>query len=283
MKHLPDNSDDRLDSESGLWSLLLGFFWLVLFVISCLFPSFPLLPSLLSCFRGAWHDIRRGHSHQRHHSPDGQFQEDNRSEQEVNRGRGRLAHQPPQGKTEETKYLIVASWEGHSLVRLMLGYKAKLLFMWALNVKEWMNLRDGCVAPFCLCSISLLLYYYYKKLSLLLAISTTVDILLSFILPWAEAVKGRWASQELKKGETAEDIFPGESIYFPIGWFQFQLTLCLVSNFQFTDLLIYASAIPPANTTFRVIKRIPLSGMKVWLINCNKMYACRMFCDCFHG
>jgi FYVE/RhoGEF/PH domain-containing protein 5/6 len=33
--------------------------------------------------------------------------------------------------------------------------------------------------------------------------------------------------------------------------------------FLFTDLLIYASAIPPANTTFRVIKRIPLDGMKV--------------------
>ncbi|XP_065909891.1 FYVE, RhoGEF and PH domain-containing protein 6-like [Dysidea avara] len=33
--------------------------------------------------------------------------------------------------------------------------------------------------------------------------------------------------------------------------------------FLFTDLLIYAYAIPPANTTYKVIKRIPLRGMKV--------------------
>jgi len=36
-------------------------------------------------------------------------------------------------------------------------------------------------------------------------------------------------------------------------------------NVQFTDILIYASAVPPANTTYRVIKRIPLHGMKVVL------------------
>ena len=34
---------------------------------------------------------------------------------------------------------------------------------------------------------------------------------------------------------------------------------------QFTDILIYASAVPPANTTYKVIKRIPLHGMKVVL------------------
>ncbi|XP_019855450.1 PREDICTED: nascent polypeptide-associated complex subunit alpha, muscle-specific form-like isoform X2 [Amphimedon queenslandica] len=37
--------------------------------------------------------------------------------------------------------------------------------------------------------------------------------------------------------------------------------------FLFTDLLIYASAIPPANNTYRVIKRIPLDGMRVQLLD----------------
>ena len=32
---------------------------------------------------------------------------------------------------------------------------------------------------------------------------------------------------------------------------------------QFNDILIYASSIPPANTTYKVIKRIPLDGMQV--------------------
>ena len=32
---------------------------------------------------------------------------------------------------------------------------------------------------------------------------------------------------------------------------------------QFNDILIYASSIPPANTTYKVIKRIPLDGMRV--------------------
>ena len=32
---------------------------------------------------------------------------------------------------------------------------------------------------------------------------------------------------------------------------------------QFNDILIYASSIPPANTTYKVVKRIPLEGMRV--------------------
>ncbi len=54
------------------------------------------------------------------------------------------------------------------------------------------------------------------------------------------------------------------------------ITVCLLTNItcalftgiiiypaQFNDILIYASSIPPANTTYKVIKRIPLEGMLV--------------------
>ncbi len=41
--------------------------------------------------------------------------------------------------------------------------------------------------------------------------------------------------------------------------------------FQFNDILIYASSVPPANTTFKVIKRIPLEGMLVEPLNDPEM------------
>lgn len=37
--------------------------------------------------------------------------------------------------------------------------------------------------------------------------------------------------------------------------------------FLFNDLLLYTSSIPPANNTYKVIKRIPLDGMKVEIID----------------
>lgn len=37
--------------------------------------------------------------------------------------------------------------------------------------------------------------------------------------------------------------------------------------FLFNDILIYASSIPPTNTTFKVIKRIPLEGMRMEMVN----------------
>ena len=40
---------------------------------------------------------------------------------------------------------------------------------------------------------------------------------------------------------------------------------------QFNDILIYASAIPPTNNTFKVIKRIPVEGMKVDLLDDPEM------------
>ena len=51
-------------------------------------------------------------------------------------------------------------------------------------------------------------------------------------------------------------------------------TLCQLHTIfalQFNDILIYASAIPPTNTTYKVIKCIPIEGMMVDLLEDPEM------------